>query len=271
MVEKLPAGPEPVPIKAELTRAGECLSRLIDLQLTYNFPRSDDPAKFSAYLKDPSTAAATSLPPFTHEEMKYAGGFHESVGEYHRLLASVAARAASIPGDAAETFRNQVAYMDDVRTLREVVQRINPVRSRQIAAGPTRNPPGPFPEQVSFLQFLYSRSYLIPPVRSVDRRNPGLADQAQVQVSKLKDLIEEDSAFQTPWFVAGCRNEVPPGACYVGHAQICGRDSYAWVLPGDLATLGRFALIVQTLAPIEKQDTFAGATSRGAAFSPGLH
>ena len=63
MVEKLPAGPEPVPIKAELTRAGECLSRLIDLQLTYNFPRSDDPAKFSAYLKDPSSPAAIRYPP----------------------------------------------------------------------------------------------------------------------------------------------------------------------------------------------------------------
>ena len=159
--------------------------------------------------------------------MKYAGGFHESVGEYHRLLASVAARAASIPGDAAETFRNQVAYMDDVGTLREVVQR-QPVRSRQIAAGPTRNPPGPFPEQVSFLQFLYSRSYLIPPVRSVDRRNPGLADQAQAQVSKLKDLIEEDSAFQTPWFGAGCRNEVPPGACYVATP----RSAAGTVMPG---------------------------------------
>jgi hypothetical protein len=38
-----------------------------------------------------------------------------------------------------------------------------------------------------------------------------------------------------------------------------------------MATLRRFTLIVQALAPIEKQDTFTGGSSGGAAFSPGLH
>jgi hypothetical protein len=271
MVNKLPADPSSAQIKTDLIKAGASLALLIDLQLTYNFPRSQDPLAFAAYLKDPSLYAMTPLLPFSPEEMEYARQFNAAVAEYQRLLVRVATLASSLPGEAAEAFRRQISYMDHESELRTEVQLLNPVRERDIDIPPRPTPPGPFPAQVRFLQSLYSRNYLIPPVRSVDRRNAGLADQAQAKVEKLKELVEEDSPFQTPWFGVGCKDDVPPCTCYVGRSAGCAQDIYLWVLPKDLATLRRFTVIVQTLAPIEKQDTFTGNASQGAAFSPGLH
>jgi hypothetical protein len=109
--------------------------------------------------------------------------------------------------------------------------------------------------------------YLLAPVAGPDPRNAGLADQAQQKVLKLKDLLSDDES-GVPWFCTGSKHDVPKNACYVGHYDGCGRDVYVWIYPENLKKLSDFTITIQTLAPIEKQDSLIGSSS-GASYSPG--
>jgi len=53
-----------------------------------------------------------------------------------------------------------------------------------------------------------------------------------------------DCLLPTGWFHVGCKQDVPPNACYVGHH--C--DTYVWVLPEDLDGLTRFTITVLDIA-----------------------
>jgi hypothetical protein len=53
-----------------------------------------------------------------------------------------------------------------------------------------------------------------------------------------------DCILPTGWFHAGCRKDVPRGACYVGRYH----DTYVWVLPDGLEGLTRFTMTVIDLA-----------------------
>jgi hypothetical protein len=96
-------------------------------------------------------------------------------------------------------------------------------------------------------------------------RNPALVDQAEDQIARLEELLEEK--FQTDWLHTGCKRDVPHCACYVGHFKGCGQECYVWVMPEDYPTLQKFVRIILDLAaPTAPQDIPA----RSPAFSPSL-
>jgi hypothetical protein len=61
------------------------------------------------------------------------------------------------------------------------------------------------------------------------------------------------SEFEIPvgWFHLGCKEDVPPNACYVGQY----RDRYAWVMASDVESLATFTLAVLTITKLEASES----------------
>lgn len=89
-------------------------------------------------------------------------------------------------------------------------------------------------------------------------RNPALVDQAEDQIAALEQLLgyeDETRRFKAAWlYHSMCKKDVPPCACAVGHATVCGHECFVWVLPQDYGTLQRFTRIVMTLTVPAQQD-----------------
>jgi hypothetical protein len=99
---------------------------------------------------------------------------------------------------------------------------------------------------------------------------PTTIEQAEDKIRALVDLVSdaEDSPFNAPWVHCGCKRDVPPCVCYVGHYHGCKGDMYAWVLPEDAKTLREFILVVLSLVPPDAQEAAAPRLGIGAANSP---
>lgn len=212
---------------------------------------------------------------FSEEENEYVLKFNHHVEQF---ISHIRRAVQILPkSDEFAEIRNEIRYMDEEKRLRCLIQSLNAVRADRINRvnklllswdGSVPESSYFFADQQRFLQFILSRKYLVPPVKgNLQPRNPGLSDQAQAKVEKLKDLISADSPFLSPWFGVGPRRRIPHCDCYVGHYRGGDCDLYLWVLPQDMSKLRQLAVIISALAPLERQDVFAG---RGAAFSPGL-
>ncbi len=104
-------------------------------------------------------------------------------------------------------------------------------------------------------------------------RNVGLVEQAADKIEALLALVEEHpggepNPFSIPWVHKGCKEDVPPCVCLVGHYCDCGCDCYAWIEPQDAGKFRDFVLIVLGLVPPDAQDMVTGPTGLGAANSP---
>ena len=101
---------------------------------------------------------------------------------------------------------------------------------------------------------------------SASTRNPASADQVEDQIARLESLLEDDK-FKVAWIQRGCKKDIPPCACYVGHFKGCRKECYLWVMPQQHETLREFTQIILTLAAPTTGTEFP---SIGPAFSPGL-
>ncbi len=115
----------------------------------------------------------------------------------------------------------------------------------------------------------------VEPVRAFRRpgRNVGLVEQAQDKIESLVKLVEqsdegEPNPFSTPWVSQGCRGDIPPCACLVGHYRGCGGECYVWIRPEQMKQFRDFILIVLSLAPPSSQDATSTPVGVGAANSP---
>ena len=115
----------------------------------------------------------------------------------------------------------------------------------------------------------------VEPVRAFRRpgRNVGLVEQAQDKIEALVKLVEEldegaPSPFSMPWISQGCRGDIPPCACLVGHYRGCGSECYVWIRPEQMKQFRDFILIVLSLAPPSSQDSASTPVGIGAANSP---
>jgi len=115
----------------------------------------------------------------------------------------------------------------------------------------------------------------VEPVRAYRRpgRNVGLIEQAQGKIEALVTLIEESddgqpNPFSMPWISQGCRGDIPPCACMVGHYCGCGDECYVWIRPEHMKQFRDFILIVLSLAPPASQDAISTPAGIGAANSP---
>ncbi|MGD9648179.1 MAG: hypothetical protein AB7U73_20885 [Pirellulales bacterium] len=80
------------------------------------------------------------------------------------------------------------------------------------------------------------------------------AGSANGRAKKAEPTADLDAAeFDIPvgWFGLGCKDDVPPDACYVG----CYCDRYAWVVAGDVESLAKFTLAVLTITKLEAGET----------------
>ncbi len=103
-------------------------------------------------------------------------------------------------------------------------------------------------------------------------RSPALVEQAEDKIRGLFELVtdkgEEPNPFSMPWVCSGCKKDVPPCACYVGHYRGCTGDCYVWVMPEHVKTLRSFTLTILSLAPPDVQDIALPRLGIGAANSP---
>jgi hypothetical protein len=97
-------------------------------------------------------------------------------------------------------------------------------------------------------------------------RNPALVDQAEDQIGRLESLLF-DEEFKSPWVWQGCKKDVPPCACYVGHFKGCKKECYVWVMPEQYETLREFTQIILSLAAPNVPTEFPAFSP---VFSPGL-
>jgi hypothetical protein len=94
----------------------------------------------------------------------------------------------------------------------------------------------------------------LPPISAPP--NPGESSTGDQSLQ----LVLPDFDVPSGWFCVGCKKEVPPNACFVGH---CG-ERYVWVLPEGVADLSHFTLIVLA---ITKQHAAGRAISSGLVFT----
>jgi hypothetical protein len=103
-------------------------------------------------------------------------------------------------------------------------------------------------------------------------RSPALVEQAEDKIKSLVELVtdrgEEPNPFSLPWVCSGCKKDVPPCACYVGHFHGCHCDCYIWVTPEHAKTLRNFTLTILSLAPPDVQESLMPRLGIGAANSP---
>jgi hypothetical protein len=264
-------------VNSLLDDAKDALAQLLDLQLTFNLPKYDGDKELLKFTDRLSMPPSPNRPPLlgaSNFEENYAANFDSLVARYLHDLELAGQKLATSKAVGVTSIGNQIYHMHDEKRLRRCVQDLNPVRRRAISRAKGEKPSAdepPFPGQYEFLELLESRKYLIAPVKGLDRRNVGLVDQAQTKVESLKEFIDEDSPFRAQWFYSGSRKDVPQDACYVGRYSGCGRDCYVWIMPEGLKTLREFTILLQSLAPLEKQDVFMNSgVGTGAAFSPGL-
>ena len=100
---------------------------------------------------------------------------------------------------------------------------------------------------------------------SESTRNPATADQIEDQITRWESLLDEK--FQGPWIHHGCKKDIPPCACYVGHFKGCGKECYVWVMPEQYEILREFTQIILSQAAATAPSEFP---SLGPAFSPAL-
>lgn len=286
-------------VASHLTDAAKTLVQLLDTQLTIRLPKiNDDDALLllTEHLDKPRLSAhRVKLPPAFPPELKqYAQDFDALVDRYIFDISRAVEYLQAAEIDQRGPLLDGLKYMLDEEALRGSLQYVNPVRAQKISDVQTKKQAkdkgrqegdlakrkgseksGSYTEIAdeaedglrAFLQAIYALKYLVPPVVGADPRNAGLADQAQQKVLTLRDLLTGEESGM-PWFCAGGKHDVPKCACYVGHYEGCGRDVYVWVLPENLKKLSDFTVAIQTLAPIEKQDSLIGSPG-GASYSPG--
>ncbi len=158
-----------------------------------------------------------------------------------------------------------ITQKEGEQTLAETIPSINQFRDSMREREADEPSPRPALVYTAFLMIAGNEKYLVSQVKpKAELRNPGLIDQAEAKLGKLKELLEEKNS-QSQWLCAGQKKDIPKCACYVGHYCGCGGETYVWVVPDQMKRLSEFTLTVLTLAPLEAQDIRGGA-----AFSPSL-
>ncbi len=285
--------------KYNIEKAEAIIRELISLQLLENLPRPSGDSmaqrdeallRFFQQLDLPGSNWQQFSHGFSPSEFNY---LHDFNSKLTNLLAELQAATNNLESvtcrtKSVETWQKWVIYMNDEVQLRKTIQRINPWRAREIrrieknlkacdvcrsdTRADTTMRDNDFENvhgnALQFLDLFGSGKYFISQTYlKLALRNPGLSDQAQTKVDKLKELCAEDSPLLKPWFYVGKRGDVPSCACYVGHYRGCNADCYVWVMPDGIKSLSEFSLTIQAISAIEKQDAFSG---KGASFSPGL-
>ncbi len=104
------------------------------------------------------------------------------------------------------------------------------------------------------------------------QRSAAVLEQAEDKIKGLvtlvTDLGDEPNPFAMNWLSCGCKKDVPPCTCYVGHYKGCRGDCYVWVTPEYSKTLRDFTLLILSLVPPDAQDISLPKLGVGAAFTP---
>jgi hypothetical protein len=108
------------------------------------------------------------------------------------------------------------------------------------------------------------KSSLKPRFEPFKYASTGLAKETIYRLNDAQKTLDE---IKPGWFHCGTKK--PKDACYVGHAQFCGRECYVWVYDDGLDQLASFTRAVLKLGSTFK-DVQIVTTPAGIQFSPAL-